>query len=342
MSKALVVIVSAILVLPLAKAYCQNENIYFIQTENSASTGFRVQGIKGIITSLHSVTGCKTIRSSTPYENRILKDSLKIIKVDFHRDLAILSSSELDKQPDNIGLTISLDVDFSRLTRLAVIGYPIGIDIKEQRTSLEARIPSYERLADIVDPATRSMLKDRNSPSLETKVINLQGFLLPGHSGAPILDENDKVIGVGCGGLRDGSAGHGWAVTLRNAEWLSVEDTKVAARIEILAKKPKESFFAIVQKKEDIAKLSDEIRRLQDILKAKKGTFVSRTTLLKVEPTMFGINNLGTIVKGTQVTIVESKEDPTYQGYRWYHVQVHEGELKGKKGWLSGENIEKN
>jgi hypothetical protein len=49
-------------------------------------------------------------------------------------------------------------------------------------------------------------------PMLDTQVLRLDGNLLPGHSGAPLLDAQGQVVGIGSGGLERGAVGVGWAV----------------------------------------------------------------------------------------------------------------------------------
>ncbi|HYZ61710.1 MAG TPA: hypothetical protein VE650_04595, partial [Acetobacteraceae bacterium] len=50
-------------------------------------------------------------------------------------------------------------------------------------------------------------------PSMRTEVLHVNGGnLVPGHSGAALIDWQGKVLGIGSGGLASGSAGIGWAV----------------------------------------------------------------------------------------------------------------------------------
>jgi hypothetical protein len=48
---------------------------------------------------------------------------------------------------------------------------------------------------------------------------------LPGHSGAPILNGNGRLVGVGDGGIDFGRVGWGWAIPWHEIEWKTVVAT---------------------------------------------------------------------------------------------------------------------
>jgi hypothetical protein len=236
MCKRQVVISLTLLILALpTPAFSQQQHIYLITADGKAAlTGFRANGTKGIITALHGVVGAKTITASSS-KGRILRKPLTIAKFDLARDLALLSSPELEALGDD-GLAVGLGIDWQTLREVAVIGYPIGIDLKEIRSMLKVRQPPLDTLNNLLDPKTRLNLAKRGSPNPSIKVLNLQGPLLPGHSGAPILDSQDRVVAVGNGGLRGGTVGHGWAVQLLEVKWESTQGQNSVKALQALAR----------------------------------------------------------------------------------------------------------
>ncbi len=77
-------------------------------------------------------------------------------------------------------------------------------------------------LVDLVPDALLRALNKRRSPALDIHVLNINGNLLPGHSGAPILNGDGQVVGVGNGGIDLGRVGWGWAIPWQDIEWKTV------------------------------------------------------------------------------------------------------------------------
>lgn len=172
-------------------------------------TGFRVQGTEGIVTALHGVVDCKTVNAIS--DDGDIFNGLEITQVDIERDVALLSSAELRMLP-NEGLvpteTISTTVG---LNTLRIAGYPLAAE--KQKVDEIQSVRAIHSLDDTIPNAEEpDELRDRQSPTLSIMVLDLQAHLLPGHSGAPIVDENNQIIGIGNGGLRSGTVGHSWAI----------------------------------------------------------------------------------------------------------------------------------
>jgi formylglycine-generating enzyme required for sulfatase activity len=179
-------------------------------------TGFRVHREAGIVTALHGVADCKTVNALSDDGEEIFND-LTIRQVDIERDIALLSSPQLDGEPSD-GLTPSpLTAAEIMTAALQIVGYPLLLE--KQDVDSIVGIRDIESLDDVIpnneEPAA---FRQRHSPDLKITVLNVQAQLLPGHPGAPLLDDENRLVGVGNGGLRDGTVERSWAIP-----WFAVE-----------------------------------------------------------------------------------------------------------------------
>lgn len=193
---------------------------YFVKTDSCyhgpprrVQTGFRVVGVRGIVTALHGVADCLALYVEND-DGKLLWGRPKLIKADIPNDVALLSSSELDAAP-MVGFEVGDTAGLGDGSKVRAFGHPEGL--KTMSTDLILH-PPPTALGDLVPTngdfaGVRDGLAKRNSPSLSTHMLNLQESLLPGHSGAPIVRvDNGRLIGIGNGGLLKGTIGHSWAV----------------------------------------------------------------------------------------------------------------------------------
>ena len=208
-----------LLVLTTTPVKSDQSFIYQISTDdNYQLTGFKLDRYNGIITSLHGVISAKKIMA---YNTKTtLEEQLVVTHVDIKSDVAMLFSKEvLTKNPGGLMLG---DINTYESRSIYVVGFPINIDLKPARTELVLRSPKTETLSYLVDDKTRAALMKRGSPQPSIKVINVQGSLLPGHSGAPVFNKENKVIGIGSGGLKNGKVGHAWAIDINKINFKKV------------------------------------------------------------------------------------------------------------------------
>lgn len=201
-------------------SYAENPDVFQILTgqctgHSGTSTGFRAKGISGIITALHGVVGCQKINSFIRGTDISFRD-LHIIKADVERDVALLSSSEL-QNASFAGLVPSPQRPTSE--QVSVIGYPLGIREQLISTDLKIRSRPQRRLDTLLPTDLILVLQERNSPALDKEVLSIEGHLLPGHSGAPVLNEHAQVVGIANGGLQSGSIEIVWAIPWHDIEW---------------------------------------------------------------------------------------------------------------------------
>ena len=138
--------------------------------------------------------------------------------------VALLSGSELETLTLD-GLIIETGVKGMLDQNLHVIGYPVNLGT-QLSTDLERR--GLIRLLDLI-PADIDILKplnERNSPSVNIQVISLEGHLLPGHSGAPIFNRENRVIGVSNGGLASGTIEISWGILWQEIKWKPVSEDR--------------------------------------------------------------------------------------------------------------------
>lgn len=203
-------------------------------------TGFHVQGDIGIITALHGVVGCQTIsaHSAIPGEDNIW--NLQIAEADVDRDVAKLRSS-IDSQENsvNTGFSISTDTSNNQYDGLYMIGHPYGVYAQITTQQITIGSTSSSQLQDLVPTKIIPSLAKRGSPNPKIEVISLEAHLVPGHSGAPVLNANGDLVGVGNGGLGDELS---WIIPWKEIKWQPATD--VDNKLAELAKlNPQEIFF---------------------------------------------------------------------------------------------------
>ncbi|RIK40157.1 MAG: hypothetical protein DCC55_15855 [Chloroflexi bacterium] len=198
-----------------------------VEPRQRVQTGFRVKRQKGIITALHGVLGCSTI-TAQPGGNGRSFANLKVVAVDISRDLALLRSDEM-AQSDSGGLD---EVPTFTTGELIVVGYP-RLVASQRPTTVKAEYiePLYNLLPEQVIP----YLRRRSSPMLDLDVYSVEGHLAPGHSGAPLITRDWRVVAIGNGGLDVGRVEMAWAVPVHAIAWKPVTQAGIAAELKKLA-----------------------------------------------------------------------------------------------------------
>lgn len=214
-------------------------------------TGFKIKGVPGVYTALHGVHGANQV-DAIFHDPKTRRVRMVVSEVDIARDTALLVPlDDADALPAG-GLGLGVWPPKHRLEgQLAgkpatVIGYPFGIDLGCATTQLTIRKPPVAELTVLLNPSARKELAQRGSPSTSVDMLSLQGPFLPGHSGAPILDADGAVIGIGIGGLGEGKVGHGWATPFHEVELLPVSDATVNAQlVKLPVHRATYSFFLV-------------------------------------------------------------------------------------------------
>jgi hypothetical protein len=172
-----------------------------------AATAFLWPDTQHVVTARHVVAGCSKLSlifsggapfTATPVRELRSRD-LVLLKLDHAATLTPLQIGN-GTPPVN--------------SRVAAIGYALGAptaDSKLLDVTL-ANLPPGSKLEDMLDDKFSQKIMASGELNLQTLVLRLDGNLLPGLSGAPLIGHDGLVYGVGSGGLQEGAGGVVWAV----------------------------------------------------------------------------------------------------------------------------------
>jgi hypothetical protein len=205
-----------------------------IDRANYSASGFLYRSDQeiGILTALHAVAGCEELRARSV---EFFVNDLVLAKLDIEHDIAWLQSPSGTLQ-SLVGIAPLAPATLTT-NDLRVVGFPRGVS-----TPLVHAVPLQPQrhaLLQSLFPTSEPdwlALKARQSPSVSLPVLSLAGALQPGHSGAPIIDRDDHVVGMADGGLREGTAQVGWAIDISSIKL--DERSRVETSLQQLAGKP--------------------------------------------------------------------------------------------------------
>ncbi|MEM7736976.1 MAG: trypsin-like peptidase domain-containing protein [Deinococcota bacterium] len=183
-------------------------------------TTFISQDLQGFVTALHGVAGCEDISATNPLisSNDLAKrfEDLQVTQVSFEHDLAVLSSPELVSylsQNPNVGLRTATSMT-ALIGSIKVIGFPLNVTEHVETNDIQLRPGGIVPLTSRIPLELQGDFASCGSPSINSNVLDLEGTIRPGESGAPVLNSADEVIGVGLGGLGEGTSDIVWAAFL--------------------------------------------------------------------------------------------------------------------------------
>jgi len=170
-----------------------------------SATGFFWSQREWVVTALHVVNGCGNV--SIYSESAGQTKAARIVKVLRKQDLVLLALPSAFGGTKVIGISAQLP---SASDELEALGYPLAIP-KMDNTTVRLRYGGRV-LRDIVPQSVADELKQLGSPDPSIGITDIEGHLLPGHSGAPILNSAGELVAIADGGLENGAVGVSWGI----------------------------------------------------------------------------------------------------------------------------------
>lgn len=179
-----------------------------------------------MVTARHVVAGCSAIRVQFPGGASFTARPERELA---SRDLVLLRlNASSGRQPLRIR-TATPPIH----SQVAAVGYALGAPTPDDKllTVTAGNAPPGARLIDMLPARFQQELRQANALLLDTAILRLDGNLVSGHSGAPLISSDGTVVAIGSGGLQDGAGGLVWAVRTTYLPLLQqqVEITSVAA-----------------------------------------------------------------------------------------------------------------
>jgi Trypsin-like peptidase domain len=185
----------------------------------STATGFLWQNNNQVVTSLHVMRSGAEIQ----IEYQGAKTTADVKKVLQSADLVLL-------QVDNPiqGWKALKNYDSNKpayKSELSALGYNNGAPGLSTR-ELKKGYVNPEILKLLVPPDDRNVLINSKMPDINLPIYYLNGTLLPGFSGAPVVNKNGSLIGIGDGGLENGASAVSWVIPATYLDQLTSSNVK--------------------------------------------------------------------------------------------------------------------
>jgi hypothetical protein len=197
--------------------------------DGRTATAFVWRDKNTAVTALHVVSGCSHI--NVWYQAAKVQKSAQVTKIYRDGDLALLTIID----PQSVSPLVGSDHPAALSEELQALGFPL-LSPTMNSTTLHLRFGGHT-LNDIIGSSeTRALLISNRSPSLQLTVTNIEGHLLPGLSGAPVLNHQNQVVAIGDGGLENGTVGISWGIPIQSLVQL-MASTEVADRSSVVSPK---------------------------------------------------------------------------------------------------------
>lgn len=180
--------------------------------KDKVASGFLWRSSGQVVTALHAVAGCSAITAISEHAGDVRIATLA--KVLRSADLVLLA---LDR-PFDIEPVAPSDRPTRTGDALRALGYTYDAPTLTDR---ELKIAEGQtRLRDMLPSSVADEIRQAGAPDLELTILRLNGTLVPGFSGAPIIDGENRVVGIGNGGIEGGAAAISWGIPIAYATTL--------------------------------------------------------------------------------------------------------------------------
>jgi len=188
----------------------------------SSATGFFWPDPAHVVTALHVVAGCEDIL--VRFESVKRSSAARVVRLLKAADLALLA---LDDPPALPAFQPSASSPGAQ-DELVTLGYGLGAPTMH---SVNLRL-SYgsSQLEQMLPRKSAEIVRESGIPSLTLRILRLEGHLVPGLSGAPILDREGRVVAIADGGLENGAVAVSWGVPAENLARLAQSSERMATR----------------------------------------------------------------------------------------------------------------
>jgi hypothetical protein len=181
-----------------------------IDAGTHTASGFLWPDAQHVVTALHVVDNAGKITGHlVDARGRIeASHALQVARVLKSADLVLLRLPAPLARP-----ALALNTQLPAVKEvLDALGFPLNI-AGASATEVRRRFGG-DSLNSILPPKVLASLTDYPSTSLE--ILNLEGNLVPGLSGAPLLDRAGRVVGIANGGLEQGAVGISWGIPAKH------------------------------------------------------------------------------------------------------------------------------
>ena len=173
------------------------------------ATGFIWRQQDFVVTALHVVSGCGTVTIYSEVSGQTRP--ARVIHSLRSQDLVMLQLGSPIPGTD----VLEIAAQSPAITEdLEALGYPLSIP-RLENTTVRLRYGGRQ-LKDIVPQDVVNELRALGSPSPDIDITDIEGHLLPGHSGAPIFNSNGRLVAIADGGLENGAVGASWGLPASN------------------------------------------------------------------------------------------------------------------------------
>lgn len=212
------------------------------QIPRRSASGFRWARPDLVVTAYHVVTGADSITVQSTADG-IEAALAKPIAFDVNGDLALL---QLQRPLPGAPLSLASTAPAPG-TNLWVVGYPLNIFGYRSRFLRLSDI-APDTLGEGLDAAATADLQELGFPALDLPVLHVEGGLLPGDSGAPIIDGEGRVIGIGNGGLKQGKVALGWGIPASRLDRLRERGVTTMPPEHAILQRVHTSFFSQISR----------------------------------------------------------------------------------------------
>ena len=188
------------------------------------SSGFFWKGEKAtyVVTALHGVIGAETIYVKP--EGSGADTEVRVAMGHKASDLALLVPTAATPWPDSVALRTAPFPDKYFGGKFWVVGYPARVQLPRRALTEFHTSAQPVTLTQYFDKELVDELCAAGYPARDTSVFTVGSVFDPGHSGSPVVDEQDRVVAIADGSLAR-TEGHrtNWAIPA--AQYLAVVES---------------------------------------------------------------------------------------------------------------------